>query len=302
MLNIILCTGLPGSGKSVYCDITYTNKVCSNFVIQHLDNYLTKDRKYNFYPDEKGYNEYNNFNYTLSHMKYNENNTIVIDGLYLTYEERKKLLLHIIDTYATYDTPKVKHKLPNGKYNYVSASKRINIQEIYWKENREACLSNDMLRNRHILAQQTILNAKYDNYIPNDFLSNITNNITINDPIFMEVAKYSNEKGIWECEKIYNRFKNKRDNISSDMIVSEWKDTDDPDISHEFEEFDTFIENICPEITFMQYKRIKKLSNIKINQNTVYDYYGTTTIYNRYEVNINDIKDAFINSNIPCKL
>lgn len=301
MLTIILCTGLPGSGKSVYCDVNYTGKVCTNFALEHLDMYLNEGRKYNFYPDEKGYSEYNNFNYTLSHMRYKDNNTIVIDGLYLTFEERKKLLLHIIDTYAC-DTPRVKQNLPNGRYKHVFAPKNITIQEIYWKENREACLSNDMLRNRHVLAQQTILNSTYDSYIPKDFFKDITNNnITINDPIFMDVEKYSNEKGIWECEKIYNGFKDYNKN-DPDMIVSDWKDTEDPDISHEFDEFDAFIENICPDITFLQYKRIKKACNIKIEPYTSYDYYGSHTTYNRYKVNINDIKKAFINCNIPCKL
>lgn len=55
-------------------------------------------------------------------------------------------------------------------------------------------------------------------------------------------------------------------------------DSDDPE--PEFEQLDLILTEICPNVTFLQYKKICK-SIIKSSNRTEYGYYGNETDYTR---------------------
>ena len=65
----------------------------------------------------------------------------------------------------------------------------------------------------------------------------------------------------------------------------------------EFVEFDKLLESICPDITFLQYKRICS-ECIKTDSRTENEYYGNSNIYGVKTVNLRELYDVLCSKNI----
>lgn len=75
-----------------------------------------------------------------------------------------------------------------------------------------------------------------------------------------------------------------------------WEDSEadtaiNSDPEPEFTELDEVLEKICPQITFMQYKRINKKVT-EISSDTSYEYYGNYTNYTRKTVQLRKLYDT----------
>jgi hypothetical protein len=255
-INILM--GLPGSGKSTwrkrkeyeYGIHTAYHCGCSF----DCDDYLiTPDDVYT-------YGKYNTVGEVVSRNldiddKYE---FICIDGLNTTNEQIQELI-SIINIKVN----------KNPYLQYRKEELRIIIH--HWREDRESCLFNDAYR-RDKSCKNSIMNLPLED--PKDYTFDSDIKIKIE---YHDVERKNVYEGIMEPMSSYKR----EGYLYSDTWCSggDWADcwgnrgdcwTDDP---VEFKEFDNLIERLCPNITFLQYKRIHS-DCVTLETDYDYDYYG----------------------------
>lgn len=204
---------------------------------------------------------------------------IIFDGLVLTAQSLKTIIDICLDW---------------GEKKGVS----IEFEVHYWKENREACLKNDELRvndyfSRGKDSKITIKNAEFDSLETiTDLLKSYPNIIKIDqkevyipDDLDLILPKYS------PCQ------------INGEWVIKskEWSNggswcdcwgnsgTVKSESPKDFTEFDDLLEEICPEITFLQYKKIlqKCVTIITYDER---DYYGGSISNSYHKCVIEDLK------------
>lgn len=249
LIIIHILIGLPASGKT-----TFGNKFSRDYLnmLIKFDDYI-KDGKLPAYKDiwKKEF-QYDTF--------YNSK-TIILDGLFLTNSVRKSVLSSLIEHIE-------KNKVFDG-YDY-------RIVYHFWNEDRDACIHNDKGR-RFVDSSVTIKNAPYEpldvDYIEKDLKVNIVSHQVKNHTVIRAT--------------LYNKFFQTRGTIKNPDIMKseEWSlggTCGDcyglpldifSDSTPDFVEFDNLIEQVCPNISFIQYKNIRR-SCITQKTRTEYDYYG----------------------------
>lgn len=246
-INILI--GLPGSGKS-----TFGNKMANNRhdMLIKFDDYI-KDGKMASY-DEIWKDV---FKYQTFYSPY----FVILDGLFLTNSSRKSVIQSLIDY--------VEQKKINEGYYY-------RIIYHFWNEDRETCLHNDKDR-RSVDSSITIKNAPYEpvdmDYIEKD----------IKDYIYDHRVKHHTVVRATVYDKFFKSYGTNSDpNImkSEDWTlggtIRDWHGhtvelmkEETPD----FVEFDELIEQVCPNISFIQYKNIYRKCVVQKTR-TDCDYYG----------------------------
>ncbi len=240
MNKLILLWGLPGSGKSTYAKEMAT---CSHNRVYILD--VDKISK-----SHKGLALIKEVTKQIALLP-KSNVTAVIDGLFTTNEQAKNLL----------DAIKEVHK------------QKYEIEIVFWREDREACLHNDRGRRQ------------------------LTSEISIKHLPFEEPAKELLEE--FNIKLVRNTVKRKENwkvwveenGLGKDQLLTSttwslggnWCDYNggsesvsaDPQPTA-FKEFDELLERICPTITFLQYKRLYN-NTVEIESYRHSDYYGGST-------------------------
>ena len=261
-INILI--GLPGSGKS-----TFGNKMANNRhdMLIRFDDYI-KDGKMASYDEIWK----DTFRYQTFYSPY----SVILDGLFLTNSSRKSAIQSLIDY--------VEQKNINKGYCY-------RIIYHFWNEDRETCLHNDKGR-RSVDSSITIKNAPYEpvdmNYIEKDIKDYIYDHrvknhtvvrATVYDKFFQSYGTTSNPD-IMKSEKEWSLGGTTRDwNESVELMRDETPD---------FVEFDELIEQVCPNISFIQYKNVYRKC-VAQKSRTDYDYYGGSEEKAWWECNLKDL-------------
>ena len=270
VINVEILVGLPGSGKTYYTNNRCTKKGIYGVIVD-FDDYKGGKNKY---PGLKKVLWINSDYYGI--FLYNQESLIICDGLFLTNEAQEKIVREWVELFNKEDTLK---------------TSTLNIKFIYFKENRDACLNNDSYREKERSAHITIKNSKFEKPDIKNF-KNIFNQENINFEIEeKEVYTMTNYDG--EFKSLRNEYWSKK--FEKDVLVSEhwcvggnicgYDGYDEPCSPEEkpdsFEEFDKLLEQNCPDITFLQYKKIYK-ECVTIEEDEERDYYGGTQYFNFY--------------------
>lgn len=201
-------------------------------------------------------------------------NRLILDGLFLTYDD----IVRVIK--AT---------------NMLFCNVDVVIHQ--WNEDRETCIKNDGGR-REVSSTNTILYAKYEQIDCAELEKAIVeagcNNVRVvgmkKHKVFLKPDWERYFRGkiyVWEDEKIRS---NKWNNGGS--YGSCWGNgltPVAPDEQPEFDVLDELLGNICPTITFLQYKKIMK-NCVEIEETYESDYYGGGCSYKRY---VCDVKQLY---------
>ena len=237
-MNIRFLMGLPGSGKTTFAlEYVARNRKSCIIDLDTIKNNLSQDEK-----EQR-------ILMKIKHCRYCEE--IIFDGLILTVKEVEYL-----------------SKLVRKFYS---------IDDIYidiWKVNREQCLINDQIRGRNNLATETIRNTKF--VIPkksdfNDIKANFIKYQLHEVYCQPEFEKFFIEKNI----EIQNKKYLYSDTWSLGGIVYGWDGSSriiEAETPRDFTEFDDLLFQICPNITFLMYKKLKN-ETVDIEERPSMDYY-----------------------------
>jgi hypothetical protein len=158
----------------------------------------------------------------------------------------------------------------------------------FWKENRELCLKNDEGR-RKKTSGVTIRNAPLEYPV-----------ISIPDIDFEIVEHEVYEKNYYEKKFISypNILVSQRWSIGGnwrDCWGGEGKiDSQEP---KEFEEFDNLLEEICPNITFLQYQKLRKCC-VTCEEDYENDYYGGTEYFRYWACDMKKLYETLVEFNL----
>ena len=261
-INILI--GLPGSGKS-----TFGNKMANNQqgMLIKFDDYI-KDEKMSSYDEIWK----DTFKYQTSFWPY----FVILDGLFLTNSSRKSVIQSLIDY--------VEQKNTQNGYCY-------RIIYNFWNEDRETCLHNDKGR-RCVDSSITIKNAPYEpvdvDYIEKDIKDYIYDHqvknhtvvrATVYDKFFQSYGS-TTEPDIMKSEE-WTLGGTIRD---WNGYTVEFLKEQTPD----FVEFDELIEQVCPNISFIQYKNVYRKC-VAQKTRTEHDYYGGSEEKAWWECNLKDL-------------
>ena len=251
MKKLIVTMGLPSSGKSFWatneCSATSFFDVLKRL---DLDELIQKHKKYNKCSDDKA------LEYVVKNYFDSTSTNYIVDGLFLNNVDVISFLKIVKSTSA-----------------------KINSVEIhYWTPNVEACLWNDQFR-REKDSKITIQNATFESpdvkliKTETGFSIKAIQHTVVRKPLY---KVYCDKNGINLTNDRYMR-------SSMWSLGGTWKSytgsggTISPDSPlTTFEEFDNIMEDICPDINFMKYK---KLYNKCVDSDTYSenDYYGGST-------------------------
>lgn len=296
IINVEVLVGLPGSGKTHYAkakEFEYKHDYpCSRYMKWNKKRQVhTLNLDFDEYRDKykKGYP---GLNRVLGYYEHDDiflhkpESLIICDGLFLTNEWQEKIVKEWVEMFNE----------EGGK----DVSNKLTITFVYFKENREGCLSNDSYREKERRADITIKHSPFEKP---------------NIDVFKEIYKQENinfnieEKEVYVMSKYEGMFKSLRDDywsekLGKDIMASErwstggtWCDyrgnegNIDPDKAPEsFEKFDKILETYCPDITFLKYKNIYNKC-VTIEEDDECDYYGGTEYFNVYCCDLNLLYD-----------
>lgn len=265
-MKYIILVGLPASGKSTWASKYINKDYISKKEIRLIDcdNYL-----------QSKYPSYNNIEeYIKSRLNDISRNIyackeIIVDGLFTTNDS----VVNIINVLKPYS-------------NDV-------IEICQWNEDREQCMTNDIKR-REISSRIDIVNLPYED-IDIKYIKEKTNHNHI-EKVSMDVYIKNKEIIFVESKDIHVDLDGKF--YSSKWVIGgQWGNCwgDSGSVSGEepceFDEFDELLEKICPDITFLQYKKIRAQS-VSIECSEEYGYYGSYTEYNCYSCNVYQLYDC----------
>lgn len=272
-IKIIMLIGLPGSGKSTYAK-EYKTSHGETGDIQILD-FDEMTRYKDSYIHPKHNSRLHNFllnklDNVKGCLEWWNRRTFICDGLFPTQQSRAEVITDIVNICA--------ENCPDFQISFY-------VKFVVWNEDREACLANDQRRTdmygKSRSANLTINNMKIETPVCDSslMLSGVIQEIYYDYIEHRDVFKLRSESQ----EKI---FKHVSWGETSIMKSESWSlggtcgccwsselDTVAPDPEIEFEEFDRLLEEVCPQITFLQYKNIRQKCVVD-KEWSESDYYG----------------------------
>lgn len=254
LVHLYIVYGLPGSGKTTFLHKKFDfRKAERDFEFFNMDFYSTNQEKY---PTVESYFK-NAFNkaYIGNGQEYN----FVVDGLFRC--------------------PSDVHCFVNNMANYYDNC-FFEVKVYAWNEDRIACISNDEQRlddgTRVFPSADTIKNAVYVPLTYNDLRCGDS------DRIYYLPVDYQTIHKATAYEKFFNPRNMNNDELRSEKwcVGGETRDcygNTSPartEAARDFEELDTFLERVCPEISFLLYKKIKR-ECVTLEKQHNGDYYGS---------------------------
>jgi hypothetical protein len=266
MRKLLITIGLPASGKTTwakhYCKENNVRPYCSSkpsaIALINLDNQDAKETIRQY--TKYGYNE------------------LILDGLFLTNTDIIKLF-DIVKTLSKVKT----------------------IELHYWKPDISACLWNDRYR-RSTNSQVTINHAQIEppdiellkEHIKDAEIKVVEHEVVRKSKIKMFADKY--KLYIDDCNMGLRSDSwclggNYRDCWGGDYLIGS------SPLPASYQEFDALLEQICPNITFMQYKKIYN-SCVETDTYTENDYYGGSTSHGYFRCNVETLYNKLVELNL----
>lgn len=257
--KLIILMGLPGSGKTTFADeyeSKITNRYWSNY-LRRIDVDQLKER----YPKR-------NAEALIADEYKVSSSQCLIDGLFLTTND----IIKIVETI----------------HRYYGEEHISDLEIHFWTPNREVCLYNDQGR-RSKPSRETILNAHIEK--PNLKTIREKTNIKNIKLVTHEVIRKPAWKELVEsngvCLSQSKFFTSERWSLGgahgncwdSNMYYS------DPEPQPEFVKLDDLLSKLCPNITFLQYKKIMR-ECVTIEEETYGEYYGGYCKYAWYRCDV----------------
>lgn len=261
--RITVLYGLPGSGKSTYANEAFATVIDADAVA--LDSTIPKNNKLaSLVGKVEG---------ALSN-KYTR--AVVIDGLFTTNAQLRALL---------------------NALSVLTVKWQITYKLVWWGEDREACLINDQGR-RDKNSIISIKNLPFEEpnpaIVPEFF---VAGNVAIKLKVVCPppVEKWARSLNLKDINGIdYQKLELKSQSWSlGGTIGSCWGDrktTISPESPLEFIEFDELLGQVYPNISFLQYKEIKRFC-CQINQWTDKDYYGGSETNEQHVCDLNKLHE-----------
>lgn len=193
---------------------------------------------------------------------------IIFDGLFTSTESQKNVIESIIRSYKDF---------------FFTPHHQLNINFIFFNENREVCLYNDSFRSNKRQADITIKHLPLDKPDIDSFKKQYTDDFLIFSLITKDIYKMSKLNIL--KEKHYNKYWSEK--LNTDVMVSntwdvggtvcdytggEYKVTPEEQPTS-FEELDDLLLEIAPKVSFLEYKKIMNTC-VTIEEDDDYDYYG----------------------------
>lgn len=276
-MKYIITVGLPGSGKSTWAK----NYRLSNVEKSYNGNkYRTQiiDCDLYFKQYKRTFDSLEEYIYSEIDNIYKPNiNEIIIDGLFTTNDDVIRIL--------------------NNIFELLNIGDEILICQ--WYEDREQCIKNDLYR-RDINSNVTINNIKYED-IDIEKIRNNVGRIEV-EKQYIEVYRKPNYLIFADKYKINYDSEGK---FTSDTWSGGgtwgncWGDSGSigPSEPEDFDEFDELLENVCPNISFLQYKKIKS-DCVELDYYDDYDYYGGSETRNFYVCDVENLYNTLVDLNL----
>jgi hypothetical protein len=175
-------------------------------------------------------------------------------------------------------------------------SNRIHFVIHFWKENRELCLYNDKGRRREKSSEISIRNLPLEYPIVN------------NPEIDYEIIEHD----VIAAPSLNIYFNKYKDSQKNDFVLTSeswsaggsWGNcwggsgTISPDpVPQSFKEFDEMLEKLCPDISFMTYKKLYN-ETVTIEERSENDYYGGTEYRHNYKCDLEKLHKLMVELNI----
>lgn len=289
-ITLIVPIGLPGSGKSYYANTL--SKTVNPKRYRHQDIKIIDCDWYMEHPKNQ-YIKMSIKDILDDVFKFDElyyYNTIIMDGPWFTLNDVKKVITQTIDFISN-------HKPRYKERNFPNDYKVDEIKLVHFEENREACLSNDHGR-REESSEITIRNAEYLSEITPKIINDLHNEFGVNITVEEKQVYKAN---VWERSVV------KSIGLQDEQVLKSeswsgggtwgncWGNSGNISAESplEFEEFDKFLEDVCPNITFLEYKNIKNVC-CKMEEETECDYYGGSETRYHWECDLDKLKEELI--------
>ncbi len=278
--EIIFLFALCGAGKSTYAKENFNPKTSNSYIID-LDSIMNSSKSEIDMLDSL----FEELIEALEPSGYPEGygaDQIIIDGLFTTNSQIRKTIDFLI--------PKL------NNYN-------VTWSLIWWEENRKSCLINDKQRGREQSAALSIKNLPFE--IPD---LKILKEINMKNVKKMQV-KTKSPAEIWVSSLGFDNWTLEQTLRNMVFKGEEWsnggtygncwndsKSTSDPDQPLEFNSFDELLEKICPKISLMEYKKIKReCCQIKMTNDN--DYYGGYSSSSHHECDMDKLYNVLVEMN-----
>ena len=307
--HISLLMGLPASGKSYWAEHNFEKNTfyhTGRFIVD-LDKYMHESS--GNLTDSiimKALNKSDLKSYTGGLFGSRKDVFCCVDGLITDIDSLTK----VIDTTLEY----IKNRC-SGSYD-------VKLYIHQWNEDRDTCIYNDSIRvkanERTVSSATTIRTHKYE-YIQKDqllkyrrlgyvsaikFERHKVKKLTNYDINFVPRIErdrnecygghYYNEKGPEFTKYMYS------DDWSGGGDWASWDDssgTISPENPKDFDKLDEFLEKICPNLTFLQYKKIKRTC-VDIEETNEYDYYGGCEKHFRWRCDLEKLYEILKEMNL----
>jgi predicted kinase len=267
--KVTLLYGLPASGKTFYAKLNSDESLRRPNVavvdVDAIDRYLSNECR--IIPPYDKIEAHVGRDVTMKLVNRNE---VIVDGLITSVAVAKKYLAAIA-------------KEANGLYE-------IHYKIVWFSPDREACLWNDKGRRKQN-AEQTIRNLPFEEPSEEDFKDFVVKVKLERKRVVRKPAHKA-----WAGENDMGD----QDTLESDTwcLGGSWCDyngnsgTVSPSPQPAtFEEFDKLLEKVCPNITFLQYRKVYAAS-VTIKESSDSDYYGGTTHHAQYVCDLKKLHEA----------
>ena len=204
---------------------------------------------------------------------------IMVDGLILNFDDFKK----VIDTCTSF----INENEPSDGY-------KINHTVHIWNEDRDTCINNDRIRvmngERETHSETTIRHLEYK----------------LNKDLFKKEGYKVVEHEVYKTttyDITIKQFSNNDDKLESDYWSlggnygtcwdSQLHTIHPSSQPTSFQEFDNMLGEICPNMTFLQYKKAYNES-VSISEWTENDYYGGAESFARYVCDLRKLYECLV--------
>lgn len=297
-VKIIMLIGLPGSGKTTYANEYIKIHGHNTVRVIDFDKFIRNKKSYDNDISTFMWCSINDGNF-VREVQWNPNQTIICDGLFDTQHIRGEVITKLIEYINSIF---VQYK--------VKTSIRYTVEFVVWENNIEACIANDARRIKmygkdrsaklsieHIQMETPVCNKSL---ISSDTIDLST--IYFNDIVKKEVFTVSGIKAEIYDYASYNEINILKscDWVTDGAIGNYMLDSLTPIEGSSplaFVEFDNLLENLCPSITFLQYRRVRAKC-VTIKENREHDYYGGYVDRSHWECDLEKLYNALLEENV----